>query len=92
MDRAFSLVLSLAVAVSAVMNWSVSVVIQLSRRSVVGYDGGLASEWLPVRTLPRAVSLALRLCPCGVAIVAVILSGYKINGSEIPNIMNVLLL
>jgi hypothetical protein len=24
-----------------------------------GYDGGLASEWLPVRTPPRAVSLAL---------------------------------
>jgi hypothetical protein len=79
MDRAFSLVLSLAVAVSAVMNRSVSFVIQLSRRSVVGYDGGLASEWLPVRTLPRAlaVSFALRLCPCGLAIVAAILSSYK---------------
>ena len=51
------------------------------RRSVVGYDGGLASEWLPVRTLPCAVSLALRRRPCGVAI----LSGYLINSWAIPN-------
>jgi hypothetical protein len=51
------------------------------RRSVVGYDGELASEWLPVRTLPCAVSLALRRRPCGVAVQ----SGYLINSWAIPN-------
>jgi hypothetical protein len=33
------------------------------RRSLVGYDGELASEWLPFRILPCAVLLALRRCP-----------------------------
>ena len=41
----------------------------------------LASEWLPVRTLPCTVSLALRRRPCGLAI----LSGYLINSWVIPN-------
>jgi hypothetical protein len=51
------------------------------RRSVVDYDGELASEWLPVRTLPCAVSLALRRRPCGVAI----LPGCLINSWAFPN-------
>jgi hypothetical protein len=43
------------------------------RRSAVGYDGELAqgrlgSEWLPVRTPPRAVSPARSRRPCGAAI------------------------
>ena len=54
---------------------------------MVGYDGELASEWLPVRTLPCAVSLALRRRPCGVAI----LSGYLINSWAIPNFFLLLL-
>jgi hypothetical protein len=33
------------------------------RRSVMGCDEGLASEWLPVRIPPCAVSIALRRCP-----------------------------
>jgi hypothetical protein len=47
----------------------------------VCYDGELASEWLPVRTLPCAASLALRRRPCVVAI----LSGYLIKSLAIPN-------
>jgi len=46
--------------------------------------GELASEWLPVLCLLCAVSLALRLYPCGVAI----LSGYLINGLAISNFVS----